>query len=304
MNELWRGNANAWECDEMGHLNVKAYLGKGMQAIARLTEQSGLSRAFSAGATATVRPVEWHVRFLGEARPGAPLYIEGGFTRIGDSDADIALVMRHSGDGRLAATLTVRVEHVVPDTGRIFDWPSRFRREAEQLQVEPVAESAPRGLPPADWNELVSLKRAEALRLFPIGLGRIGVEDSDVFGVMRPEFLIGKVSDSVANFVQAFPDRRASEGEDPKGGALLECRIRVRRFPRTGDGYMVRSALSGGTDKVRQLVHWVLDPRTGKPWWTVEGIAATLNLRTRRIEAATPAELDDISKAVRDGLKG
>ncbi|MEN0652768.1 MULTISPECIES: thioesterase family protein [Hyphobacterium] len=304
MHELWRGNANAWECDEMGHLNVKAYLGKGMQAIARLTEQAGLAGAFSAGAMATLRPVEWHVRFLGEARPGAPLFIEGGVARIGDSDADIALAMRHSGDGRLAATLTARVEHVVPDSGRVFAWPSRFRGTAEALMVEPLPESAPRGLPPADWSELVSLKRAEALRLFPIGLGRIGSEDADVFGRMRPEFLIGKVSDSVANFVQAFPDRSLNDEADPKGGALLECRIRVRRYPRPGDGFAVRSALSGGTDKVRQIVHWVLDPLTGKPWWTVEGIAATLNLRTRRIEAATPAELQDIAKAVRDGLKG
>ena len=42
MRELWRGNANAWECDEMGHLNVKSYLAKAMQAVARLIEDAGL----------------------------------------------------------------------------------------------------------------------------------------------------------------------------------------------------------------------------------------------------------------------
>lgn len=304
MHELWRGNANAWECDEMGHLNVKAYLAKGMQAIARLAERAGLDTAFSAGATATLRPAEWHVRFLGEARPGAALHIEGGFTRIGDTDAEAVLVMRHSGDRRIAATLTVRIDHVVPDSGRVFSWPARFRDAAEALQIDAVAEAAPRGVPEADWSGDVSLKRAEALDLFAIGLGRIRSEDVDVFGLMRPEFAIGKVSDSVANFTRAFPDRRMSDDGDPKGGALLECRIRMRRWPRAGQGYAVRSGLAASTDKVRHIVHWVLDPHSGKPWWTVEGIAATLNLRTRRIEAASEDELASISGAIREGLRG
>jgi len=26
MREVWRGNSAAWECDELGHLNVRAYL--------------------------------------------------------------------------------------------------------------------------------------------------------------------------------------------------------------------------------------------------------------------------------------
>lgn len=304
MHELWRGNANAWECDEMGHLNVKAYIGKGMQAVARLTELAGLPDAFRPGATATVTPAELHVRFLGEARPGAALFIEGGFTRVGDDDCEIALVMRHSGDRRLAAALTLRAVHIVPKRRRTFPWPSRFRSAAETLRTEAIEEAAPRGLPEAEGNTKVSMKQAEAHGLYSLGLGRIGAEDVDVFGRMRPEFLLGKVSDSVANFADAFPDRRFEGDSDPRGGALLETRIRVHRWPGAGDGFAVRSALAGSTNKIRHIVHWVLDPHTGRPWWTVEGIAATLNLKTRRVEAASEAELAQISGAVRDGLKG
>ena len=299
MRELWRGNANAWECDEMGHLNVKSYLGKGMQAITRLIEDAGLTGAFLPGATATVQPGEIHVRFLGEARPGAPLFIEGGITRIGESDADILLIMRHSGDQRIAATLNWTVKHIVPVSRRVFPWPTRFRSAAEELQITSIDESGPRGLRPASGAEQVSLKQANALDLFQLGLGRFGQEDADVFGAMRAECLLGKVSDSVANFAQAFPDRQFDGDEDPKGGALLETRIRVHRWPKAGEGFVVRSALAGMTDKVRHIVHWVLDPVSGRPWWTVEGIAATLNLRTRRIEAAPPDELEMIGKAVR-----
>lgn len=304
MRELWRGNANAWECDEMGHLNVKSYLAKAMQAVARLIEDAGLAGAFRPGATATVQTGEIHIRFLGEARPGAPLFIEGGFIRIGGDDADIALVMRHSGDHRLAATLTWTVRHIVPGSPKAFPWPSRFQSAAADLTASLPDEARPRGLDASPGCQTVSLVQADALDLFQLGLGRFGQEDADVFGAMRAECLLGKVSDSVANFAQAFPDRQFEVTDDPRGGALLEARIRVHRWPQAGDGFVVRSALAGMTDKVRHIVHWVIDPVTGKPWWTVEGIAATLNLRTRRVEAASPEELTLIGKAVRADLRG
>ena len=38
METLWRGVANAWECDELGHLNVRFYLAKAAEAVGGLAQ--------------------------------------------------------------------------------------------------------------------------------------------------------------------------------------------------------------------------------------------------------------------------
>ena len=117
-------------------------------------------------------------------------------------------------------------------------------------------------------------------------MGRFNTADMDVFGRMRPELLLGRVSDSVVNFQGCFPeewDYHQGKGKGRSGSALLECRILPRRWPRAGDGYVIRSGLRAAGPKVRNLVHWVLDPTTGEPWWTMEGVAAPMDLDARKL---------------------
>ena len=51
----WAGECAAWECDELGHLNMRHYVGKFSQARAFLFIQLGLVNAFKARALSTVR---------------------------------------------------------------------------------------------------------------------------------------------------------------------------------------------------------------------------------------------------------
>ena len=52
MQVLWRGNANTWECDELGHLNVRFYMAKAQEALGGL---DGL--AVVAGANDVILPL-------------------------------------------------------------------------------------------------------------------------------------------------------------------------------------------------------------------------------------------------------
>ena len=146
MIELWRGNANAWECDELGHMNVRFYLAKAMEAVANLSDRVGLIGAFREDATATLIPDGLHIRFLAEARPGAPLVILGGFTALRDRHADLLLVMKHAGLDKVAATFRLTIAHASPRIMRTFDWPARFHVLAKTLSISPLDIAQPRGL--------------------------------------------------------------------------------------------------------------------------------------------------------------
>jgi len=307
MIELWRGSVNAWECDELGHFNVRFYLARAAEAVASLAEAAGLNPVLAPDATATLIARDIHVRFLAEARPGAPLYIEGGFLDHDDVSATAILVMRHSASGTPAASFRIELLHAAPRSGRGFAWPQRFAAGADALKTTLPDFAAPRGLVPSGAPTGASREQADSLGLEIVGRGRFGIEEMDGFGRLRTEFLLGRVSDSVTNFASAFPEEWAmhagTDTGEPVASALLECHIRPHHWPRTGDGFEIRSGLKSCGPRVRNIVHWVLDTATGRPWWTMEGVAAPMDLAARRLRVV-PDDIQARIAAVRiDGLE-
>ena len=131
--EVWRGGVNTWECDENGHMNVRFYVVKAMEALAGLAAALGMPRAYAPNANATLLVREQHIRFRREAHPGAALHIRGAVLEMDETDARLLLVMYHSTTGEPAATFQTVVSHVTPRGGRPFPWSSRTRERAAAL---------------------------------------------------------------------------------------------------------------------------------------------------------------------------
>ena len=70
--KTWAGECSAWECDGLGHLNMRHYMTKAMQARQMFFIRAGLHEAFKADAFSTVRVTDFHIKYLGEARPDNP----------------------------------------------------------------------------------------------------------------------------------------------------------------------------------------------------------------------------------------
>ncbi|MEL8056849.1 MAG: thioesterase family protein, partial [Pseudomonadota bacterium] len=74
---LWKGIPNTWDCDEMGHMNVRVYVEKAMEGLGNFAGAIGMPHAFHAGAPSTLQPAEHHIRYIREAHAGAPLIMTG-----------------------------------------------------------------------------------------------------------------------------------------------------------------------------------------------------------------------------------
>ena len=48
--EVWRGGVNTWECDEMGHMNVRFYVANAMEGLVGLAAALGMPEAFKTNA--------------------------------------------------------------------------------------------------------------------------------------------------------------------------------------------------------------------------------------------------------------
>lgn len=290
--EIWRGGVNTWDCDEMGHMNVRHYVVRAQEGLIGMAAELGLPHAFSPHANATLLIKEQHIRFLREAHAGAPLYMLGGVIEMSETEARILQLLIHPASGELAATFQTTVVHATPRDGQPFPWPKVARERAEALKVEVPERAQARSIDLSPFTPTASLAQADALRLSRIGLGGLLPSDCDVFGRMRTEQFIGRVSDGIGTFIHPFRDvvvEHADHKPQRMGGAVLEYRIVHLAWPRAGDRIEIRSGLLGTDARTMRVVHWMLDPATGEPWGTSEAVAITFDLDARKVVPVTEA---------------
>jgi len=279
--EIWCGGVNTWECDEMGHLNVRFWGAKAMEGLAGLAARLGMPQAFAPHADTTLIVREQHIRFLREARAGASLSMTGAVVEMSETEARLLLIVRHA-SGEPAATFQLLVAHATARDLRPFPWPARIRARAADLAAPVPAFAAPRSIPLVPTIPRAGLAAAQALGLIRIGLGVIGPDECDAFGRMRSELVIGRISDGVSRLFHHQSEEAAEAGRRV-GGAVLEYRVLHLDWPRAGDGVAIYSGFAGCEARTRRLIHWLVDPQSGRVWASAEAVAVSLDLDTRRI---------------------
>lgn len=302
--EVWGGGVNTWECDRMGHMNVRYYVAKAMDGLAGLAAELGMPGVFAPGAPATLLVREHHIRFLREAHPGAFLYMTGGVLEMGESDARLLLTFFHP-SGEPCATFNTVVSHVTAQDARPFPWPQRIHERAQGLTTELADYAAPRSIGLDPVASRASLERAEALNLRRAGRGVFDVRDCDAFGRMRPELFMSKLSDGISQVFGGTASQLVANGAPEGariGGAALEYRLLYLGWPRAGDRYVLRSGLSGCDERARRLIHWLLDPDTGRPWGVAEAIVISLDLDARKVIKMPPETQAAIRLEAFEGL--
>lgn len=302
---LWLGSCNQWDCDEMGHMNVRVYVEKQMEGLVSFAHALDMPHAFAAKSMSTLVPTEQHIRFLAEVLPGRPLHMQGCVLEIGDTDALIYQELRHS-DGRLAAAFRTRVVHRDTVEGQAFKWNTAARAQLEAHLGEAPAESAPRSFDlakPGLAREDINQDRIKAIKAPRIGLGAVSPQQLNAFGRLWAPHIIGRISDSVPTLMYDWRNRVASNGGSARvGAAVLEYRLRYHAFPKAGDLFAAYSSLGATAEKTYSLVHWVMDPATGRPWATCEAVAITMDLDARKAIKATADMLEELERIAPRGL--
>jgi acyl-CoA thioester hydrolase len=124
--------------------------------------------------------------------------------------------------------------------------------------------------------------------------------DCDAFGRMRTEQMMARISDGIPHFLDG--GRHRDEAAKRPGGAALEYRLIHLDWPRAGDRVELRSGAAGGDARFRKLIHWLLDPDSGRAWGVAEAIAVSFDLETRKIITLGDAALAEADARVIPGL--
>ncbi len=304
--EVWRGRVNPWEVDSMGHLNVRYYGTRLTESLIAFAAAVGLP--FRAGRQQAIAVREQHNRFLREARSDMPLHMTAGVLEVRPASADLLFQLLHSLSGDPSATFRLRVELEGPGGGAA--WPEETAQAMRALSVGLPGHAAYRGVTTGEVRTGASLAEADRMGLRTISAGAFDGSHCDVFGRMKPDQVIARISDGMSHMFASLGGRG---GEGPLltnemgrprrlGGAVLEYRVMHWETPVAGDRFVVRSGVASVEPRFQRLVHWVLDPGTGRPWATAEAISISMDLEARKVLAYTDEHRARLESNVTPGL--
>ncbi len=289
MIDLYRGNANTWECDENGHLNVQFYTNKVNQGFAVLAERIGLGVDVLDGFKARLSIEDQHMRFLRELHPGAGVYGRGGVLEAGRQHLRIYIELVNGFTDEVSATFNFNAAVRSISSGEALELPGGVADAADGVLVDLPKHGAPRSFdlstPSIIDDEPPTLAGTQGMGLVEIIRGAVGPLECDMHGFLENERYIGRISDGIVNIARAFRvrDSRKERHMGKLGGAVLEYWLHFHEPLRAGDLIVVRSGLKAVNDKSNHFVHWMFNAKTGRLVSSSEAVAVTLDLEARKV---------------------
>jgi acyl-CoA thioester hydrolase len=282
MIEVLRSGVNTWECDQMGHLNVRHYFARAYEGLAMLALQCGHSPGLLREGGLSLRARDQHVRFHRELRPGTPYVVSAGVLNASEERLQVFEEIRFATEPTLAATIVSDIVLASTRSAEPVRLSSEFVARARELTMELPEYGAPRGIPRDPPRSPPPRDEGIGRGLTGAYLGPVVREDCDEHGRMLESAFMARVADGIGHF---FRTLRAGLRPDGIGGAALEYRYVFYRRPRLGDVIEVRSGLKGLGNKTLHICHWIFDVETGACLATSEAVVVSFDLTARKAVA-------------------
>ena len=136
--ECFRGVVYPWDCDHLGHMNVKGYTGMFDQAAFHLQHRLGLGPKDLQEAGETAVDAQHTVRFLNEQLAGSLIVVDGALTKIGTKSFTCSYRMRNIETDDVAATTEIVSVYFSTVTRSSQEIPPTLRARLEgHLVTEP-----------------------------------------------------------------------------------------------------------------------------------------------------------------------
>jgi acyl-CoA thioester hydrolase len=300
MIEVLRSSVNTWECDRMGHLNVRHYFARAHDGLAVLALHCGLLPSELRAKQLGLCAVDQHIRFHREMLPGTSFIVSAGVLRASEHGLHVLEEIRSLEDGALVATIVSEVVLASVHGGELAHLSSDFVARASALTLPLPEYAQARGISQGQPQSR-PLLRAEAVRRGLTGayLGPVVPEDCDPQGNMRESAFMARVSDGIGHFFAQLREGLRPEGV---GGAALEYRYAYHQRPRLGDVIEVRSGLKALGNKTLHMCHFIFSLESGACVASSEAVAVSFDLAARKAVPIPDAARTVMQARIIEGL--
>src|SRR5438046_4111063 len=132
----YKGTVDPWHCDEMGHMNVRWYVGKFDEATRPFFHALGLTSSFLRENKRGMAAVEQTIQYKRELLPGDIVTVHSVLLEINDKSVRFAHEMRKADTGEVAATTTLTGVHLDIVARRAIALPESVREKGATLLAQ------------------------------------------------------------------------------------------------------------------------------------------------------------------------
>jgi acyl-CoA thioester hydrolase len=279
MLEVLRSAVNTWECDQMGHMNVKHYFARATQGLGVLGLSLGYGPTRLRAQGLALRPTAQHVRFNRELRPGAPYTLSAGVLAADGGRLRVYEEMRSLTGDEVAATFVSDVALYDLQSGALHAFDDAALQRVASIVTTLPAHAEPRGMTLDAPRAPITRPQAIALGMTGAFLGPVLADDCDASGRALESTFMGRISDGIGHFFHVL---RQGLRPDGVGGAALDYRYVYHRRPCRDDLLEVRTGLKALGRKTLHFCNYTFDVETGACVATSEAVAVSFDLVARK----------------------
>jgi acyl-CoA thioester hydrolase len=131
--ETARGTIHAWQCDHMGHANLRAYGEFFEQALWHVFQRIGITPSVLRGDTIRMAGVQQNISYLKELLPGDLVLVKSKLIEMRERTLKMLHEMRHVESGALCATCELTAVCIDAQTRKPRAFPPEIAARAKEI---------------------------------------------------------------------------------------------------------------------------------------------------------------------------
>jgi acyl-CoA thioester hydrolase len=298
----YRGLAQAWECDLMGHLNVSHYFGRSSDQAFFMRHALGLSPSYLVAENRGTVALQEHVRFHREVPAGGLMIGRSAPVEINQRTMTVCQEFRDSDDNLLTCFKTV-IGFFDTAARKLLPWPEATLEKAENMLIDLPPHAAPKFLPASGKPDDTTRAQSQAEGFVQLGATAVNSWECDQFGHMNTMFYVRRLTEAVPHFWHHAGIDLKQTLSAQRGFAVGEMCVNYVGELLEGEMVETWTAMRQVNEKTAQFEHRLFNVETGALAAQVTAITVHFDLETRRATAWSDAIRAKL-QAVTLGLDG
>ena len=131
--ETARGTVHAWQCDHMGHANLRAYGEFFEQALWHVFHRIGITPSVLRGDAMRMAGVQQSIHYMRELLPGDLVLVKSQLVEMRERSLKMRHEMQHVESGEICATCELTAVCIDPQTRKPRTFPAEIAAKAKEI---------------------------------------------------------------------------------------------------------------------------------------------------------------------------
>ncbi|MCG8493130.1 MAG: thioesterase family protein [Sneathiellales bacterium] len=254
----YRGAVEAWECDQMLHMNVQFYMTRAAAAFPHMQNRLGLSPTRIRTEKKSLRFKTLRIQYKSEMRMGGLMHGVAGIRGVEDDLITGFIHLYDTAKGVVSGVFEFTADYRDLEKGDISPLPDDVKKEARSL----VASHEDQYCPPPLKHILLPAKHMD--HMFETNRSAVDVWECDAYGNMEMRPVISRFSDAASHIMQSVGITRGMQMERNLGSAALEYYAEFHKPVKMAASLVLKSGLLDRMDKTFVFGHHMINCDTGE----------------------------------------